>query len=82
MGATINVPFPHGDALTRWDLKSLGDWLRENSKKTSAIIAGDYTIADLIDDLAAIAAGVHNEMVDHGIEGDDDARDPYSPSDL
>jgi len=83
MPAELDVPFPGGSALTRWDLKSLRDWLKENCPRTSAVIAGRYTIADLIDDLAAIEAGVHNEMVDHGIEEDaDDARDPHSPSDL
>jgi hypothetical protein len=63
-------PFHERARLTREHLDGLIAWLQKRADP-GHIVAGSYTVANLIDDLAAIGAGVYNELVDYGIEGED-----------
>ena len=62
-------PFHERARLTREHLDGLIAWLQKRGD-LGHVVAGSYTVANLIDDLAAIGAGIHNELVDYGIEGD------------
>jgi len=63
-------PFHARARLTREHLDTLIAWLQKRGD-LSHVVAGTYTVANLIDDLAAIGAGVYNELVDYGITGED-----------
>lgn len=63
-------PFRPNARLDRSDLEYLGDWLAKHGNLGMKLTHG-YTLGALVDDLAAIGAGIHNERVDLGLVGED-----------